>query len=127
MNKDVRFPFRFFITTFIWSWIIWSPLILASFRIIPVSDNLLSILTIPVIMIGVYGPLAGALFALQKEKGKGSSKKYLRRFLDFHLGWKVYILPIFIFGGSSFIAWFSPELFIKKGILFFNYNLISYI
>ena len=111
MNNNVRFPFRFFLITFIWSWIIWTPLILASFRIIPVSDKLLSILTIPVIMIGVYGPLAGALFALHKGKGKGSSKKYLRSFLDFRLGWKVVILPIFIFGGSSFIAWFSPELF----------------
>jgi membrane protease YdiL (CAAX protease family) len=61
-------------------------------------------------MIGVYGPLAGALFALHKGKGKGSSKKYLRSFLDFSLGWKTYILPIFIFGGSTFIAWFLPEL-----------------
>lgn len=114
MNNKVRFPFRFFLTTFIWSWIIWTPLILGSLKIIPVSDKLLSILTIPVIMIGVYGPLAGALFALHKEKVKGSSKKYLRSFLDFRLGWKVYILPIFIFGGSSFIAWFLPELFGEK-------------
>jgi hypothetical protein len=62
-------------------------------------------------MIGVYGPLAGALFSLYKGNGKGSAKVYLRSFLDFRLGWKVYILPIFIFGGSSFIAWFLPELF----------------
>jgi membrane protease YdiL (CAAX protease family) len=111
MNNNVRFPFRFFLITFIWSWIIWTPLILASFRIIPVSDKLLSILTIPVIMIGIYGPLAGALFALHKGKGKGSSKKYLRSFLDFRLGWKTYLIPIIIFGGSTFIAWFCPELF----------------
>ena len=111
MNNNVRFPFRFFLMTFLWSWIIWTPLILASLKIIPVSEKLLSILTIPVIMIGVYGPLAGALFALHKEKGKGSSKNYLRSFLDFCLGWKAYIFPILIFGGSTFIAWFSPELF----------------
>jgi membrane protease YdiL (CAAX protease family) len=111
MNNNVRFPFRFFLTTFIWSWIIWASLILASFRIILVSDKLLSILTIPVIMIGVYGPLVGALFALHKGEGKGSSKKYLRSFLDFRLGWKAYFIPIIIFGGSTFIAWFSPELF----------------
>jgi uncharacterized protein len=111
MNDSVRFPFRFFLITFIWSWIIWAPLILASHKIIPVSDKLLSILTIPVIMIGVFGPLAGALFVLHHEKGKGSSKNYLRSFFDFHLGWKAYILPIIIFGGSTFIAWFSPELF----------------
>lgn len=111
MNKNVRFPFRFFLITFMWSWIIWTPIILASFRIIPVSDTLLSILTIPGIMIGVFGPLVGALFALHKENGKGSARKYLRSFLDFRLGWKAYVFPILIFGGSSFIAWFSPELF----------------
>jgi membrane protease YdiL (CAAX protease family) len=62
-------------------------------------------------MIGVFGPLVGALSTLHKEKGKGSSKKYLRSFLDFRLGWKTYLIPIIIFGGSTFIAWFSPELF----------------
>jgi uncharacterized protein len=111
MNNNIRFPFRFFLITFLWSWIIWTPLILASLKIIPVSEKLLSILTIPVIMIGVFGPLAGALFALHKGKGKGSAKIYLRSFLDFRLGWKAYIFPILIFGGSTFIAWFSPELF----------------
>jgi len=62
-------------------------------------------------MVGVCGPLAGALFALHKEKGKGSAKNYLSSFLDFHLGWKAYFIPILIFGGSSFIAWVLPELF----------------
>jgi membrane protease YdiL (CAAX protease family) len=65
-------------------------------------------------MIGVYGPLAGALFAGLRENGKGFSKKYLRSFLDFRLGWEAYIFPIIIFGGSTFIAWFSPELFGKE-------------
>ena len=114
MNKNVRFPFRFFLITFMWSWIIWTPLILASLKIIPVSEKILSILTIPVIMIGVYGPLAGALFALHKENDKGSAKIYLRSFLDFRLGWKAYIFPILIFGGNTFIAWFFPELFGKE-------------
>jgi hypothetical protein len=111
MNKNVRFPFRFFLMTFIWSWIIWTPLILARLKIIPVSEETLSILTIPVIMVGVYGPLTGALIAFYKENGKGSAKIYLRRFCDFRLGWKGYIFPIVIFGGSTFIAWLFPELF----------------
>ena len=65
-------------------------------------------------MLGVFGPLAGALFVMHKEQGKGSSVKYLRSFLDLHLGWKAYIIPIIIFGGSTFIAWFLPELFGEK-------------
>lgn len=114
MESNARFPYRFFVITFIWSWIIWTPLILGNFGIIPVSDKLLSILTMPVLMLGVFGPLAGALFTLYKEKGKGSSRKYLRSFFDFNLGWRTYVFPIIIFGGSTFIAWFSPELFGEK-------------
>jgi uncharacterized protein len=110
MNNNVRFPFRFFIITFIWSWILWTPLVLGSLKIIPFSDKLLKISTLPVIMLGVFGPLAGAIYVLHQEKGKGSSRQYLRSFLDFNLGWKAYIIPIIIFGGSTFIAWFLPEL-----------------
>ena len=39
MNNKVRFPLRFFIITFIWSWILWTPLVLVSLKIIPVSDQ----------------------------------------------------------------------------------------
>ncbi len=110
MKNKANFPIRFFLITFIWSWILWTPLVLGSLNILPVSDNLLSILKFPAIMLGAFGPLAGALAALRKEKGKGSSGKYLRRFLDFNLGWRAYVFPIIIFGGSTFIAWFFPEI-----------------
>ena len=69
MNNKILFPYRFFLITFLWSWIIWSPLFLANFKIISVPDNILSILTIPVVMLGVFGPLVGALFAYHKEQG----------------------------------------------------------
>jgi uncharacterized protein len=114
MNNKVLFPFRFFIITFIWSWILWTPLVLGNLKIISFSDKLLKISTLPVLMLGVFGPLAGALFVLHHEKGKGSLRKYLRTFLDLKIGWKAYIIPIIIFGGSTFIAWFFPELFGEK-------------
>ena len=110
MKNNVSFPFRFFLLTFIWSWVIWSPLILFSLEIIPVSEKLLSAIKIPVLMIGVFGPLAGAVYCSWKEKGKGFVKQYLRTFLYFRLGWKAYFIPVLIFGGSTFIAWFTPEL-----------------
>lgn len=114
MNNNVRFPLRFFLMTFIWSWILWTPLVLCSYKIITVSDRLLSFLTFPVIMLGAFGPLAGALFVFHKDKEKGFIKKYLQSFLDFNLGWKAYTIPMIIFGGSTFIAWFFPELFGEK-------------
>jgi hypothetical protein len=114
MNNNVRFPLRFFLITFLWSWILWTPLVLASLKIIPASDKLLSILTFIAIMLGAFGPLAGALIVLRREKGKSYLKKYLQSFLDFKLGWKTYVIPILIFGGSTFIAWFFPELLGEK-------------
>lgn len=114
MNNTTHFPYRFFIITFCWSWTIWTPLVLGSLKIIPISNTLLSILPIPVTMIAVFGPLVGALFVLHLEQGKGSSIKYLKRFLDIHLGWKAYIFPVLIFGGTTFIAWLLPEAFGEK-------------
>jgi membrane protease YdiL (CAAX protease family) len=114
MNKDVKFPVRFFLVTFIFSWVLWTPLVLGSLNIIPVPEKLLSAARYPVIMLGAFGPLAGALIDLRRREGKGSAKKYLQSFLNFRLGLKAYILPILIFGGSTFIAWFFPELFGAK-------------
>jgi len=115
MGVNVRFPYRFFLITFIWSWVLWTPLVLGSFKIIFVSDKLLSFLTMPIIILGAFGPLVGALIALREDEGvKGSSVKYLRSFLDLRLGWKGYIIPLLILGGSTFIAWFLPELFGEK-------------
>ncbi|HAH57569.1 MAG TPA: CPBP family intramembrane metalloprotease, partial [Bacteroidales bacterium] len=115
MDANVRFPYRFFIITFVFAWVLWTPLVLGSLKIIFISDKLLSFLTMPMIMLGAFGPLAGALFALNKDRvDKTSTVKYLRSFLDLHLGWKGYIMPVIILGSSTFIAWFLPELFGEK-------------
>jgi membrane protease YdiL (CAAX protease family) len=115
MDANVRFPYRFFIITFVCSWVLWTPFVLGSLKIIFISDKLLTFLTMPIIMLGAFGPLAGALFALNKDcVDKGSTVKYLRSFLDLHLGWKGYIMPVVILGSSTFIAWFLPELFGEK-------------
>ena len=114
MNRSVKFPVRFFLVTFMFSWVLWTPLVLGSLNIIPVSEKLLSAVRVPVIMLGAFGPLAGALIDLRLREGKGSAKKYLKSFLDLKSGWKSYVIPIIIFGGSTFIAWFFPELFGAK-------------
>ncbi|MRR22142.1 CPBP family intramembrane metalloprotease [bacterium] len=110
MNKNVKFPARFFLVTFLFSWVIWTPLVLGSLGIIPVSEEFLSLVRVPVIMLGAFGPLAGALYDLRRREGKGSAKKFLHTFLDFRSGRRGYILPILIFGGSTFAAWYLPEL-----------------
>ncbi len=110
MNKNVHFPARFFLVTFILSWALWTPLVLVSLNLIPVSDKLLPVIRFTGIMLGAFGPFAGAIFDLRRTKGKGSVRKYLETFLDFNLGWKAYVYPVVIFSGSTFIAWFFPGL-----------------
>ena len=34
MAEDKRFPYRFFVVTFAWSWLIWLPLVLAGAGIV---------------------------------------------------------------------------------------------
>jgi uncharacterized protein len=77
MNNKVRFPCRFFIITFIWSWIVWTPLVLGSLKIIPFSAKLLSFLTLPVIMLGVFGPLAGAIVNINDPFGWRTGRIWL--------------------------------------------------
>ncbi len=63
----------------------------------------------PVVIVGAFGPLAGALYALRVEQGKGSGAKYLKSFLDLRLGWKAWVFPFLILGGTAAIAWILPE------------------
>jgi len=49
------------------------------------------------------------LFYIMKEEEV--PQEIPAKFSDFNLGWKAYIFPVLIFGGSTFIAWFLPELF----------------
>ena len=111
MTYTIHFLWRFFIITFLWSWLLWLPLVLANLGIIPVSSELLLKLTLPLAVIAAFGPLTGALFSIRREKGKGHGWKYLRSFLDIRLGWKAYIFPLVLLGGSTCIAWLIPELY----------------
>ncbi|MDD4529662.1 MAG: hypothetical protein PHX48_07265, partial [Bacteroidales bacterium] len=88
MNKT-EFPYRFFLVTFIWSWIFWIFLALASQDIIQIPSNILSKAIIPISIIGAFGPLVGAIYSIHKEKG--NVIKYLRRFTDIKLGWRAYV------------------------------------
>lgn len=77
-----RIPIRFFIITFAWSWILWLPLVLCGFGIIPLSKDIFAAITVPVIGLGAFGPAVGALCSLRTTKGKGAIRTYLKSFLN---------------------------------------------
>jgi hypothetical protein len=53
MEKQARFPYQFFVVTFVWSWLIWLPLVLASAGILPLGKDLLSALSTPATIVAV--------------------------------------------------------------------------
>ena len=110
MEAQGRFPYRFFIVTFLWSWMICLPMVLAGFDIIPLRKELLAKVSMPVFILAAFGPALGALYSLRTLNGKGAIRRYLWGVLDFRFGWKVWILPIFVVGGSTCAAWILPEL-----------------
>jgi membrane protease YdiL (CAAX protease family) len=110
MKTQTKFPYQFFVVTFLWSWLLWLPLVLAGAGIIPISKDLQSALVLPLVGLGAFGPAVGAFYCLRTINGKGAIRNYLRGLLDLRFGWKAWLFPILVFGGSTWLAWILPEL-----------------
>ena len=78
MNEGI--PLRFFIVTFLWSWLIWMPLVLAGFGVLNIDKNLLSVITYPIIIVGAFGPAAGAIYSIKTLEGNKAVKLFLKSF-----------------------------------------------
>ena len=107
----MKYLIRFFIITFIWSWVIWILVALILNDVFSISADLPDKAKTPILALGAFGPLAGVMLTLPKERGKGANREYLRTFLDFRLGWRAYIFSFMVLGGLNFIAWIVPEFF----------------
>jgi len=102
---------RFFILTFIWSWVIWISIAILNAGVFNLSLELPQQVITPILALGAFGPLVGILFTLPGEEGKGANRKYLKKFLDINLGWRAYLFSFLILGGLNFVAWIFPEFF----------------
>ncbi|MGP8175599.1 MAG: lysostaphin resistance A-like protein [Terracidiphilus sp.] len=109
MERESRFPYRFFVITFLWSWMIWLPLVLASFNILPMGKEFVTKLWLPATLLAAFGPALGALYSLRTLNGKGAMLRHLRGILDLRMGWKAWILPIIVLGGCSYATFLLPE------------------
>ena len=110
MEAQSRFPYRFFVVTFTWSWLIWLPLVLAGAGILPLEKDLVSALSVPVTIMALFGPGVGALYCLSTLHGKGAVGQYLRGLADLRLGWQAWLVPVVVMGASTWLAWMLPEL-----------------
>lgn len=110
MKNPSKFPFQFFVVTFVWSWLIWLPLVLAGAGILPLGKDLQSALSLPMTILAAFGPAVGAFYCLRTLNGKGAIRDYLRGLLDLRFGWRAWLIPILVLGGSTWLAWILPEL-----------------
>jgi len=104
-----KIPIRFFVVTFLFSWLIWAVLVLNGTGII--SSNFLSQITLPVMLLGAFGPAVGAIVSLRSLEGKGTLKKHFKSYLSLNFGWRVWLAIFLVLGLSAIIAWILPELF----------------
>jgi uncharacterized protein len=107
MSLTKRFPLRYFLVTFAWTWIVWSVLILMGLNAIPISATLRTAL----IYLGGAGPAVGALVSIRSLEGRSGLFSWLKGFLDFRWGWKAWTLPVVAYASIYFVAWLIPEFF----------------
>lgn len=110
MAVKAGFPYRFFVITFAWSWLVWLPLVLAGAGVIPLANDLPAALTVPWTWLGAFGPAAGALSCLRTSLDRNAVRAYTRGLRDLRLGWWGWLAPPLVLGGTAWLAWILPEL-----------------
>jgi len=108
MNQ--RVPLRFFVVTFLWSWLLWMPLVLAGFGVLDISEHRQSMITMPLIILGAFGPAVGAIYSIKTLEGSEKVQGFLQSFLSLYFSLKLWLAIFFILGCINFIAWYVPEL-----------------
>lgn len=110
LETHSRVPYPGFVVTFTWSWLIWLPLVLAGAGILPLSRDLVIALSTPATILAAFGPAVGALYCLRTRHRPEALQAYLRGLKDFRFGWRAWLIPIVVFGASTWLAWILPEL-----------------
>jgi len=107
---DKKIPIRFFIITFLWSWLFFGLAILFSGNSQDFSEMLTTAgIDFFLMVVGAFGPAVGAIFSIYTIEGKGTLKIFFRQFLSLKFGWKVWLSIFLVLGITSIIAWIIPE------------------
>jgi len=83
---EKQLPMRFFIVTFLWSWLLWLPFVLVGVAISEMNNDLRPYLTIAAIIIGAFGPAIGAIYSIKTIQGNLAVRTFLRSFLSIDFG-----------------------------------------
>ncbi len=104
------FPWKYFVITFAFSWIIWLPGVLAARGLfeLPVPELVL-------VGIGAFGPFVSAFYMTRRNQGKEGVKTLIKRALNFRipLGWLagIFVLHLAVTAAARYLyIWRGGEL-----------------
>ncbi|MCJ7737187.1 MAG: CPBP family intramembrane metalloprotease [Anaerolineae bacterium] len=114
----------FFVLTFVYSWILWLPFVLAGFGIVtlPFDAETYSLIAV---VVGAFAPLFAAVTLIVKQDGWGGAWRLIRRGFDFRVR-PIYVLaallvPLAITAGSHYFTIFAgiddlPSTFLPENL-----------
>jgi membrane protease YdiL (CAAX protease family) len=109
-HENERNLLAFFLFTFIYSWVLWLPFVLAGIGVIKHSGTLAA-LTMPAVMLGAFGPMLAAVTMIARRGGRQGVKHYFRQAFNIHIKAKYFVLavllPLIITAATHYIANFT--------------------
>jgi len=83
VKPEARFPWLYFVLAFAITWLIWSPGLMATWGWFELPLPFLVFF-----FLGTWGPFLAAVIVLYREGGWEAVKAFLRRGLDWRIGWR---------------------------------------
>jgi len=105
-RKQEKNPLSFFILTFVFSWGLWLPSILAGLGInLGIKAEIFTSITVPV---GAFAPLIAAMFLVIKQNGWKEGRNFFRQAFDFQVKpfylFAAFLIPLIIHAMSHYLA-----------------------
>lgn len=120
-GRNVR---AFFLLTFIYSWLLWLPFVLAGIGIVKYTDTLVA-LRMPMVSVGAFAPLLSAVTLIARQHGWSEVKKYVLQVFNLRVKARYYVLaflvPLIVTAAAHYTANFTgidnlPRTFLPENL-----------
>ena len=91
-HQNIRNPWKFFLLTFAYSWLLWIPSVLDGIGL-DLPFDVTGYSTV-VVIIGAFAPLLAAISLIARQEGRKGIKSFFRRALDFRIKSVYYLIAL---------------------------------
>jgi membrane protease YdiL (CAAX protease family) len=99
-----KIPLRFFIITFLWTWVIFIPSVLIGLGFFSAYKEIMTKLTDPILVLACFGPSVGAIITIYTLYGKKRLLEFFKSFISLKFGRKVWVLIFLIVAIPNIIS-----------------------